>query len=210
MDMEELKNIVEDKKESVFDSIENPLENVPQETIIEPPQIVTEVAEQPHQSMTERAKDYVGVLAIQKAVEDEELVKDVTELKKDELMSMASADNKKEKAKEKDADTEYQRAVYGANEGTASYAGIKKPLPQKMQAVLFFILSIIQCIVLVVVGSVASVVNIVADCVNSVVTRIADLSVVSRKIIITAIIVGGAYLGYVILKTILANYGVII
>ena len=204
MDIENISEMVEEQKDLVLKEVKNPIQE------IESPFDLGEQPVNEQQTLTERAKDYVGVLAIQKAVEDEELVEDITELKKDELKSMASADNKKEKAKEKDADTEYQKAVYGNNEGIASYAGIKKPLPQKMQGVLFFLLSIIQCIVLFVVGGVSSIINIIADCVNSIVMRIADLSVVARKIIITAIIVGGVYLLYIVAKQILANYGIII
>ena len=54
--------------------------------------------------------------------------------------------NEKEKAKAKRADVEMQNAEYESFSGVATYAGIKKPLPKKMQKVLFTTLSFFQMI----------------------------------------------------------------
>lgn len=117
---------------------------------------------------TEQAKDLVGVMATQKAIEDEDLVKDITEAKKEELRTGADANLKEEQAKAKTAEKTLQEANYGVYEGVATYAGVKKPLPKGMQRVLFSILSFFQIVVLILVGTPTSIINILADCVDSI------------------------------------------
>ena len=67
---------------------------------------------------------------------------------KEELKENATANLKEEKAKSKKADINLQSAEYGVFEGVATYAGIKKPLPKKMQSVLYTVLAFLQMILL--------------------------------------------------------------
>jgi hypothetical protein len=66
----------------------------------------------------EQVKEYVNALAMEKAVQSQELVNKLTETKKDQLESNAQADLKAEQ-------TNLQRAEYDVYEGIATYAGIK-------------------------------------------------------------------------------------
>ncbi|MBR2883092.1 MAG: hypothetical protein IKB96_12290 [Prevotella sp.] len=96
-----------------------------QPSIIDPnvPQLKFELDKD--KTYTEQAKDLVGVIATQKAVEDEELVRDITETKKEELRTGADANLKEEQAKAKTAEKNLQEANYGVYEGVATYAGVK-------------------------------------------------------------------------------------
>ena len=80
-------------------------------------------------SFNEQAKDMVGAIATKQAIEDAELQKDITDAKKKELKNNAEKELKKEQES-------LQEAEYGVCKGIASYAGIKKPLPQKYQKIL--------------------------------------------------------------------------
>ena len=55
-------------------------------------------------SYAEQAKDIVGAVATQNAVSDEQLVKDITDHKKAELLNNAEANLKREQAESKKAD----------------------------------------------------------------------------------------------------------
>lgn len=127
-------------------------------------------------SYAQKAKEIVGVLATQEAIKDEQLVKDVTSRRKSALLNSADADMKREEAENKKADIELQEANYGIHSGVAAYAGIKKPLPSKMQSVLFTILSVIQTICLILVGVPISIFNIFADGVDSIVKKLGTLT----------------------------------
>ena len=128
-------------------------------------------------------------MAVKQAVEDTELVEDLTEKAKEELKQSATANLKEEKAKSKQADISLQNAEYGVFEGVATYAGIKKPLPKKMQAVLFVILSIIQTVFLIVIGTPVSVINIMADCIDSVVKKLSSIAKSSMWLVLLILIV---------------------
>ena len=73
----------------------------------------------------------------------------------------ASADKK---AESKKSDIKLQEADYGVFSGVATYAGIKKPLPLKMQKILFTILSAIQTLWLLFIGTLTSIATITCDC----------------------------------------------
>jgi hypothetical protein len=76
---------------------------------------------------------------------------------------------------------------FGVNNGVAEYAGIKKPLPDKMQKVLFAISSVVQTILIVVFCVPFSAVNIIADGLEGVVKKFETLSRPTRIIILCAI-----------------------
>ena len=115
------------------------VEGVTQE---QPPQIKMEIDTK--KSYGEQAKEAVDFLATKNAIADEKLGDELTQKKKEELKTSAEASLQKEKAKAKLAEVEIQKAEYGTFEGVATYAGIKKPLPQKYQTILFAILMFAQ------------------------------------------------------------------
>jgi hypothetical protein len=139
-------------------------------------------------SLKDQAKDFVGAMAVQQAVKDTELVEDLTEKAKEELIENATANLKEEKAKSKQADISLQSAEYGVFEGVATYAGIKKPLPKKMQAILFVILSIIQTAFLIIIGTPISIINILADCIDSVVKKLSTIAKSSMWLVLVLLI----------------------
>lgn len=141
----------------------------------------------PNKSPTEQAKDIVDVLSTQRAVEDQTLVGEITDAKKKELLSHANASLKKGEAENKNADIQLQEANYGVYSGVANYAGIKKPLPQNMQKVLFIILSIFQTILLIGWGLPISVVNIVADGIDSIVKKLGSITKSAMWIVLLSI-----------------------
>jgi Fe2+ transport system protein B len=157
---------------------------------------------------SEQAKDIVGVKATETALKDEELAKSVTERKKAELLNFADASLKNEEAENKKAEIKLQEANFGVYDGVATYAGIKKPLPQKMQNVLFSILSAIQTILLIMLGVPISIINIVADGVDSVVKKLETLTRSARWIVLLAILVGAAYLAFIVINHLLAVNGI--
>lgn len=139
-------------------------------------------------SLKDQAKDFVGTMAVSNAVKDEKLVEDLTEKAKEELKESATANLKEEKAKSKQADITLQSAEYGVFEGVATYAGIKKPLPKKMQAVLFVILSVIQTAFLIIIGTPISIINILADCIDSVVKKLSTIAKSSMWLVLLLLV----------------------
>lgn len=160
-------------------------------------------------TFSEQAKDVVGVMATKKALEDEQLVKDITERKKDELKESADKTLKEEKAKGKDAETKLQHANYGVYEGVATYAGIKKPLPNIMQKILFAILSFIQTVFLVLIGTPVSVINIIADCINSIVKKLSEIAKSARILVVSLLGLGVISLIIFVIIQLLRRYGII-
>lgn len=159
---------------------------------------------------SEQAKDIVGVKATENALMDEELAKSVTDRKKAELLNYADANLKKEEAENKTADILLQKATYGEYEGVATYAGIKKPLPQKMQNILFAILSAFQTILLILFGLPISAINIIADGVDSIVKKLEMLTKSARRIVLAVIVLGAAYILLLIIKSLLQANGIIL
>lgn len=159
---------------------------------------------------SEKAKEIVGALATQNAIKDERLVDEITDLKKDELKANAEANLKEEQAKSKEADKTLQRANYGVFEGVAQYAGVKRPLPDKMQKVLFFMLSIWQTILLFFMGIVTSIVTIISDCAEAVFIKLSAITKAARIFVIGIVCVGAISLAVVIVLHYLKQFGIII
>ena len=144
-------------------------------------------------------------MAVSNAVKDEALVGDLTEKAKEELRQSATANLKQEKAKSKQADITLQSAEYGVFEGVATYAGIKKPLPDKMQKVLFGMLCVIQTLVLFIVGTPVSILNILLDCADSVVKKMSTVA----KSAVWLVIISLVLLAVAIVIISLKNNGII-
>jgi hypothetical protein len=160
-------------------------------------------------SYVDQAKDFVGMLATQKAVQDEKLVDDITEKKKEELKHNAEAHLKSEKAESKQADIKLQEADYGVYSGIATYAGIKKPLPNKFQRFLFLILICIQAPFLLIFGGITSAINIICDCVNSIVEKLSSIAKSARILVLSLLILGSIALVVYIIFSLLTHYNVI-
>jgi hypothetical protein len=173
---------LEKKETAIIEHIENPIKPTA-------PEFKFEV--NPSKEFSEQAKDYVGILATQKAVEDDELVDDITEKKKEELKHDADARLKSEQAESKQADIKLQEANYGVYSGVATYAGIKKPLPNKYQGFLFFILIWIQIPILVFFGGITSAINIICDCVNTIVEKLSSIAKSARILVLSLLGLGG-------------------
>ncbi len=156
-----------------------------------------------------RTKDEINIQATQRAAEDIVLMESIAEAKKKGFIHSANADLKREEAESKKADTELQKADYDVYNGVAAYAGIKKPLPNKMQKILFTILSALQTIYLIAFGVPISIINITADGVNSVVEKLGALTKSARWIVLVMLIIGiGLFVVY-IAKFFLAKLGAI-
>ena len=163
----------------------------------------------PENNFEQKAKEIVGVKATENAVADEQLVHAITDKKKAELLNNADAKLKQEEAENKKADIALQEANYGVYVGVANYAGIKKPLPKRMQSILFSILSAFQMIYLVCFGIPVSIINITADGVDSVVKKLGTLTKSAMWIVIGAIIVGALVALFYIGRFFLAKFGIV-
>ena len=91
---------------------------------------------------TKLAETLIELRAIQQAAQDKSLGSDLTGIKSQEILARAVAKAKTEEVENKNADIKLQEADYGVYSGVAAYAGIKRPLPKRMQSILFCILSI--------------------------------------------------------------------
>ena len=187
-----------------------PIEQEQEQVFTQLKEEAKEVTQDTSKTLSERAKDYVGVVATMDAVSDQTLRAEVSTLKQEELKLRAEADVKSERVNSKRTDKELQEAEFGTYSGSAAYAGIRKPLPSKMQKFLFPILCVIQSIFLLVFGTVTSVITIVGDCVNAVIERISTFTKIARATIVTLLIIGAIYLVYLILQQVLAGYGILI
>jgi hypothetical protein len=164
----------------------------------------------PAQPPEEQVKAIIDVKATAQAIEDEDLTKGVTDRKKAEILNHADAHLKKEEAENKKADTLLQEANYGVYEGVATYAGIKKPLPQKMQNILFAILSAVQTFLLILLGVPISLINILADGVDSVVKKLGTLTKSARWIVLFGIVAGICWAIYLVVRHLLQKNGIIL
>jgi len=134
-------------------------------------------------SFEEQAQDVATVIATKKALEDEGLVKEITDLKKDELTEAAKASYKKGQAKNQDAEVSLQKSLFGVYEGLASYMGIKRDLPKRMLKVLMFFVQPILGVLLLASGLIVGTINILMDGVNSIAEKFATLSQITQKLV---------------------------
>ena len=180
------------------------VEGVTQE---QPPQIKMEI--DTTKSYGEQAKEAIDFMATKKAIEDEQLGDELTQKKKEELKTNADANLQKEKAKAKRADVEMQNAEYDSFSGVATYAGIKKPLPKKMQKVLFGTLGAVQMVLLLIISIPTSIFNIIADAVNSVVEKLSSIAKSARVLVLSLCAVGAIAAVIYIGTQLLEKYNII-
>lgn len=130
----------------------------------------------------EQVKDVAEGLTYKKALEDEGTVEELADYRKEELKSSAIADATQEKKKVESATADLQRAIHDKYESIASYAGIRKALPKKMQLIVMAFLQVIAGLFIVVFAIPVVVINVVLDMVNSVAERFATLTVHAKRI----------------------------
>lgn len=175
--------------------------------IVETPQLKVHLDET--KSVNEQAKDIVGVMATQKAIEDEQLADKVTKFKKEEILENATANLKNEKAENKQADKKLQECDFGIYQGVANCAGIKKSLPKNMQKILFTILGFFQIIVWLLFGVPTSILNIVMDCVDTIVGKLSSIARSAKVLVLSLITLCGIALAIYIVITFLRKFGII-
>ena len=201
MDLEqELERIATARMQQVQEQAQAPVTEEP----VAPPAETESTA-----GLEERAKDHIGAVATLRAIQDQAVVDEITDKKKEELRQSATAHLIQERAESKSAEIRLQEANYGVYAGVASYAGIKKPLPQYMQKIIFVFLSILQCICLIFLGSFTSVINIIAEQIDSVVKRLSSIAK-SAKILVLSLL-GLAFIGLVayVIVTLLKRYNIV-
>lgn len=204
--MDEIERSIREKAKAVVEAQEKPKE----QSAVEAFKQQVEFQVDRTKSYEEQAKDLVGLKATEQAIQDDDLTKGVTDRKKAEILNHADAHLKKEEAENKKADTLLQEANYGVYEGVATYAGIKKPLPQKMQNILFAILSAVQTILLIAFGIPISLINIIADGVDSIVKKLGNITRSARWIVLIALAAGVVWLILLIVKYFLTKSGIIL
>ena len=160
-------------------------------------------------SLEEKAREHIGAVATIRAVQDQELVDELTESKKQELRQMASAQRITGQAESRNAEIKLQEANYGVYSGVASYAGIKKPLPQFMQKIIFVFLSVLQGILLIFLGSFTSVINIIAEQIDSVVKRLSSIAKSAKVLVLSLLGLGFIALVAYVIMTLLKRYNMI-
>lgn len=144
-------------------------------------------------------REDVSAMATQMAVTDEELLHGLSDAKKKSFIHGANAELKREEAEHKKADIELQEAQFGVYSGVAAYAGIKKALPQKMQNILFTILSAFQLIFLLGIGLPISIFNIICDSVDSAFYRLGTLTKSARRLVVALLGAGlVAFIVYIV------------
>ena len=157
-------------------------------------------------SFNEQAKDIVGAMATAKAIEDEKLVKKVTETKKDELSSRAEADAKNEKAKTKDAEKKLQESTFGIYEGVASYIGLKRALPERMLKILMLFIQPIVGLFITLIGLPISIIAIFMDGINILAEKFADISESAKRIVKALWWIALVVIGILVINALLQRY----
>ena len=157
-------------------------------------------------TFSEQAKDVVGAMATAKAIQDEKLVKNVTEAKKDELSSRAEAEAKSEKAKTKDAEKKLQESTFGIYEGVASYIGLKRALPERMLKILMLFIQPIVGIFITVIGLPISIIAICMDGINVLAEKFAAISENAKRIVKALWWIALVVIGILVINALLQRY----
>ena len=203
--MEDLDEIIAEKARQMLEKNKTPTNTDVQDVaeVVSPPTPITP------KSYDEQASDFVDAVSARRAVEDETLVDSVAQSKKKGIIHRANASLKKEEAENKNADAILQEANFNAYSGVAAYAGIKKPLPQKMQTVLFTILSAIQLIILIIIGVPISIFNILCDSVDTSFEKLASLTKAARKLVYALLGIGAVALIVFVVRYYLLKFGIL-
>ena len=202
--MDDIEKSIREKARALVEAQEKPTEQSAVDVLNQKLELQFDANKPPE----EQVKAIIDVKAAAKAIEDEDLTNGVTDRKKAEILNRADANLKKEEAENKKAEILLQEANYGVYNGVATYAGIKKPLPQKMQKLLFTILSAFQLLLLIAIGFPISVVNILLDSVDSVIEKMGKVTRSARIIVLVAIVGFVGWIIFLVVKSFLAQKGI--
>lgn len=202
--MDEIEKSIRETAKAVVEAHEKPKEQSAVDAFNQKLELQFDTTKPPE----EQVKAIIDVKAAAKAIEDEDLTNGVTDRKKAEILNRADANLKKEEAENKKAEILLQEANYGVYNGVATYAGIKKPLPQKMQKLLFTILSAFQLLLLIAIGFPISVVNILLDSVDSVIEKMGKVTRSARIIVLVALVGFVGWIIFLVVKSFFAQKGI--
>lgn len=213
---------IEEPENKETKEADTPAEEVSEQSV-EQPQPIVEVRKEERQnigglevvldkskSVSEQAEDMVEAAATAAAVEDDELVQDLTDIKKDELKHGFEAKLKRKQSESANAETELQKANYGNYQGIAELIGLKKPLPNATLKALMLILQPILVVYYAVVGSVTGIINITMECVNSIAERFVEFTKSAKKIIVIVFLIALITIIILVILAILRKYQVIV
>ena len=122
-------------------------------------------------SFEEQAEDVVNAIAIAKAVEDENVAKQLTDKKAEELKNKADTKAKKAEQENIQAETNLQKAKRDLYESVLQSFGIYKHLPTWLMVILVFILSPLYAALTFIIGTPCAVVKILIDNLDGIVCR---------------------------------------
>lgn len=161
-------------------------------------------------SFEDQAQDVATIVSTKKALEDEKLIDELSDFKKEELSEAAKANLKKSQAKSKDAEKELQKSIFGVYDGLASYIGLQRDLPKAMLKVLMFFIQPILGLVLLVIGLVVGIVNIILDGINSVVDKFEKLAGLTKKIVLSLFWIAAVFMFFIVIIKILEYFNIFI
>lgn len=140
-------------------------------------------------SVSQSAIEQFEACTIIGATTDKEFTDEAIESKKQEMRFSQEAKVKNEQAESRSAEEKLQQADYGVFRGVATYAGIKKPLPNKMQRIVFSGLCVWQTLLLLIFGFFTSTVTIIADSADAIMQKVSSISKSARVFVISVFIV---------------------
>ena len=121
-----------------------------------------------NKSMEAQAEDVVGAIAIAKAVQDENVAKELSDKKAEELIAKAEAKKKEAQTAETKAEVEKQEANRRKNEAVLQTFGINKHLPDWLLQVMVLIFSPIYIGLTVLIGIPCGVVKVLIDDIDNI------------------------------------------
>lgn len=122
-------------------------------------------------NVEEQAKDVVGAVATVSAIQDENVRKDITNKKAEELVH--EAETKANKAKEEaiNAETEVQKAQRTLYEAVLNTFGIYKHLPRGLMRILVYIFSPLYVALSLIIGVPCGIVKVAIDNLDGIICR---------------------------------------
>lgn len=124
-----------------------------------------------NKSFEEQAEDVVNAMAIANAVQDEEVVKQLTEHKAEELRHKSESKSKQAEKESLRAETEKQNAERELYEGVLQTFGITKHLPKWLMAIMITVLSPLYLLLTLLIGVPFGFVKTIIDNIDNVLCR---------------------------------------
>lgn len=176
MDEEELEKVINSKAQTEYQKVkeaeENTLPTLSEEKSLSDVNLDDiKFTLDKTKTFEEQAEDVVNALAISKAIQDEEVAKELTEKKADELINKADTKTKQAKKENIDATTDLQKAQRELYEAVLQSFGIYKHLPVWLMVGLVFILSPLYAALTFIIGFPCAIVKILIDNLDGIVCR---------------------------------------